>query len=291
MPGPSEDPRSSPNPEEAALGAGTVTLPGPATVGQPRLDDLPPPGPSPDGEGGRMTLAEHLAELRRRLLICIAAVVVTAIAGWFVYKPVLDFMEHSYVTFCHKHPGKLLSCSLLARTPTEGFLTRLKLAGYLGIAMAAPVWLWELWRFITPGLKKNEKRYAVPFLLSALTLFAMGVSVAILVWPKALNWLIGVAGPGVQPAYSISSYVSLYTLICLVFGAVFLYPIIVVFLMISGVVPTTTWRRWRRVAIVVLCSVAAIVTPSNDPFTFLGMAVPMILLYEVSIVVGRLLGK
>jgi sec-independent protein translocase protein TatC len=290
MPGRTEDLGASASGDGAPLGAGTVTVPPPG-VGQPRLDSFAPPEASSDGEGGRMTLAEHLAELRRRLLICIGAVVVTAVVGWFAYKPVLDFMEHSYVAFCHKHPGKLLSCSLLARTPTEGFLTRLKLAGYLGIALAAPVWLWELWRFITPGLKKNEKRYAVPFLLSALTLFAMGVAVAVLVWPKALNWLISVAGPGVQQAYSIGPYVSLYTLICLVFGLVFLYPIVVVFLMIAGVVPTKTWRKWRRVAIVVLCSVAAIVTPSNDPFTFLAMAVPMIILYEASIILGRALGK
>lgn len=239
----------------------------------------------------RMTVWEHLAELRKRVIICVLAVFATSIAGWFAYKPVLDFMEHSYVAFCHHHPGKLLTCSLLAHSPTEGFMTRLKLASYLGIAMAAPIWLWELWRFITPGLKKNEKHYAVPFLLSALTLFGMGVSVAVLVWPKALNWLIGVAGPGVQQAYSISSYVSLYTLICLVFGAVFLYPIVVVFLMIAGVVPTRTWRKWRRAAIVLLCAVAAVVTPSNDPFTFLAMAVPMIVFYEGAIVVGRLLGK
>ena len=100
----------------------------------------------------------------------------------------------------------------------------------------------------------------------------MGVGTAILVWPKALDWLISASGTGVAPLFTPSGYVHIYVLICLVFGAVFLYPIIVVFLMISGVVPTTKWRKWRRPAIVILCAVAAVVTPSNDPFSFLALA-------------------
>jgi sec-independent protein translocase protein TatC len=238
-----------------------------------------------------MTLYEHIAELRKRLTICVAAIVLTAIAGWFLYIPVLRFMTTAYVSFCHHHPGRTVSCSLLARTPTESFLTRLQLSFYIGLALAAPVWLWEIWRFITPGLRKSEKRYAVPFVSSAVVLFAMGVGVAILVWPKALDWLISVGGTNVSTAYSVSAYVNLYTLVCLVFGGVFLYPIIVMFLIISGVVPTAKWRKWRRPAIVVLCGVAAIVTPSNDPFTFAGMAVPMIIFYELCIIVGRLMKK
>ncbi len=244
-----------------------------------------------DGDGGRMTLFEHLAELRRRVLVCAGAILVTAVAGWFLYNPVLGFMKEGYVNFCHLHRSRVLSCNLLVQEPAQGFLTRLKLASYIGVALATPVWLWQVWRFITPGLRRNEKRYAVPFVLSAIVLFCMGVGIAILVWPKALNWLIGVSGSGVAAAYTLSSYVSLYVLVCLVFGLVFLYPIVVVFLMISGVVPSARWRRWRRPAIVVLCAVAAIVTPSNDPFTFLAMAIPMIVFYELSILVGRLLRK
>jgi sec-independent protein translocase protein TatC len=244
-----------------------------------------------DGDGAKMTLLEHLAELRKRVLIMALSVVVTSIAGWFLYEPVLSFVHESYKNFCHVHPGKLISCNFLVLGPTEGFLTRLKIASYIGIALAAPVWLWELWRFITPGLTKSEKKYAVPFVASALLLFSMGVGTAVLVWPKALTWLIDVAGPNVTTGYSLTSYVSLYLLVCLVFGGVFLYPIIVVFLMIAGVVPSATWRKWRRAAIVVICVVAAVVTPSNDPFTFLGLAVPMLFFYEGSILLGRILKK
>ena len=106
-----------------------------------------------------------------------------------------------------------------------------------------------------------------------------------------VNWLISAGGKGVAPLFSPSGYVNLYLLICLVFGVVFLYPTVVVALMMAGVVPSTKWRKWRRPAIVVLCAVAAVATPSNDPFTFLGMAVPLLMFYEGSIAVGRLLGK
>jgi sec-independent protein translocase protein TatC len=199
-------------------------------------------------------------------------------------------MTEPYRTFFahHKH---LVTPELVISSPTEGFTTRLKVSMYIGLALAAPVWLFQAWMFVTPGLKQNEKRYVVPFVLSALTLFSMGVVTAILVWPKALNWLIGASGNGVAPLFSPAGYVSLYVLVCLVFGGVFLYPIVVVFLMIARVVPSTKWRKWRRPAIVALCAVAAVVTPSNDPFTFLGMAVPMVLLYEISIIVGRLLKR
>ena len=265
-------------------GAASVDGAAPGGVSSPTAEEL-------DGEGGRMTLWEHLAELRRRLVISAVALLVTVVAGYFLYGPVLHFMAGPYVAFYNHHHHRLISRDLIITSPAQGFLTRLKVAMYIGVALASPVWLWELWRFITPGLKKREKRYAVPFVLSALGLFVMGVAVAILVWPKALDWLIAASGSSVTPLFSVNEYISLYALICLVFGVVFLYPTVVVFLMLAGVVPSAKWRKWRRPAIVVLCAVAAIVTPSNDPFTFLGMAVPMVIFYEASILVGRLLGK
>lgn len=266
--------------------AGAPAANGAAALGGPdaRTEDL-------DGEGARMTLWEHLAELRRRVIISALALLVGVIVGYFLYDPVLNFMTGPYKAFYHHHRNLLITDKVIITSPAEGFLTRLKVAMYMGVGLASPIWLWELWRFITPGLRKQEKRYAAPFLMSALCLFAMGVTVAVLVWPKALNWLISASGTDVAPLFSVGEYISLYVLICLVFGLVFLYPTVVVALMLTGVVPSKKWRKWRRPAIVVLCAVAAIVTPSNDPFTFLGMAVPMVIFYEISILVGRLLHK
>jgi sec-independent protein translocase protein TatC len=259
-----------------------------------RPGQSPPPPDSSSGpeELGRMTLFEHLAELRNRLLISALAVVAGAVVTWFLYDDIIRFMLHPYHDFLAHHPSKDVSKgNLVTNGPLEGFTTRLKVSVYGGITLAAPVIFWELWRFITPGLYKNEKRYIIPFVASAVVLFAGGVATAILVFPKALTWLIDVSGPGVVPLFSPSRYITLYVAMCVVFGVVFMYPLVVVFLKLAGVVPSSTWRRWRRPAIVVICLVAAVITPSSDPFSFLAMAVPMLLFYEASILLGRLLKK
>jgi sec-independent protein translocase protein TatC len=239
-----------------------------------------------------MTLFEHLAELRTRLLVCIIAVIVTSVVAWFFYGHVVHFVTEPYRDYLRHHESKNISRGNLVITgPLEGFTTRLKISAYLGIGLAAPVLFWELWRFITPGLHKNEKRYIVPFVAGAVFLFAAGVTTAILIFPKALGWLISVSGPGVATLFSPNRYFSLYVAMCLVFGVVFMYPLVVVFLELAGVVPSARWRKWRRPAIVVICLVAAVITPSSDPFSFLAMAAPMLLFYEVSIIIGRVLHK
>jgi sec-independent protein translocase protein TatC len=245
-----------------------------------------------DRDTGTMTIFEHLAEMRSRLIVCLVAVVAGMIVVWCLYDSVIHFMLHPYLEYLTHHPAKDISkSSLVTSGPLEGFTTRLKVSGYGGIVLAAPVILWELWRFITPGLYKNEKRYVLPFVSAAVVLFATGVTTAVLVFPKALDWLISVSGTGVVPLFSPSRYFTLYMAMALIFGAVFMYPLVLVFLELVGVVPSAKWRKWRRPAIVVICLVAAIITPSSDPFSFLAMAVPMLLLYELSIVVGRLMKR
>jgi sec-independent protein translocase protein TatC len=239
-----------------------------------------------------MTLFEHLAELRKRAIIVVAAVAVTSVVAWFFYPEAVHFMTTAYREYLRHHPNKdITKGNLVISGPLEGFTTRLKISIYGGIALATPVIFWELWRFMAPGLYKNEKRYIVPFVAAAVVLFAGGVATAILVWPKALDWLISVSGPGITTIFSPSKYLSLYVAMCLVFGAVFMYPLVVVFLELAGVIPSETWRRWRRPAIVIICFIAAFITPSSDPFSFTAMAVPMLIFYELAIVVGRLLNK
>jgi sec-independent protein translocase protein TatC len=261
-------------------------------------DETPPekrfskPGAS-DRETGTMTLFEHLAELRTRVIISLVAIIAGGIVVWFFYDPIIRFMLHPYHQYAVHHPSKDITGGgqLVATGPLEGFTTRLKVAMYGGVALATPVIFWELWRFITPGLYKNEKRYIIPFVSAAVALFAGGVATALVVFPKAINWLINVSGTGVVPLFSPSRYFTLYISMCLVFGAVFMYPLILVFLQIVQVVPSTTWRRWRRTAIVLIAVVSAVITPSSDPFSFLALMVPMYILYELAIVAGRLMKK
>ena len=264
------------------------------------IDQRDPPAGS-DGPGGEdvasepgtMSLWEHLRELRNRIIVCVVAVAATSIAAWFLYGPAIDFMRQPYCQFARLYKGHTFGggCQLYYTGPIEGFTTRLKVSVYIGVAMAAPVWLLQLWMFITPGLKKNEKRYVVPFVAAATCLFAMGVTVAILVFPRALRWLILVSGPGILPLFSPTKYFTLYVFMALAFGLVFIYPLILVALEITGVVPSAKWRKWRRPAIVAVAAMAAVATPSNDPYSFMALAIPMYIFYELAIVVGRLMKK
>jgi sec-independent protein translocase protein TatC len=239
-----------------------------------------------------MPVFDHLAELRRRLVISVVAVGAAGVVVWFFYDPVIHFLLNPYRDFVLHHKGRDISGGRLVTTgPLEGFTTRLKVCVYGGVVIAAPIVLWEIWRFITPALHKNEKRYVIPFVAAAIALFAAGVTTAILVFPKSLDWLITVSGPSVVPLFSPSRYFTLYLTMCVVFGAVFTYPLVLIFLQIAGVVPSRRWRKWRRPAIVLLCAVAAVITPSSDPFSFVAMAVPLVLLYEAAILVGRALKK
>lgn len=245
--------------------------------------------PSPLRE---MTWLEHVVELRRRLLFCLAALAAGTIVAWFLYGHLLEFMISPYRAYLAHHPGKDISHGNLVTTgPLEGFTTRLKVSGYAGAALTAPVWIWQTWRFVAPGLHKTERRYSSAFIGSGIALFTLGVVTAMTVFPKAVDWMIAVSGAGIAPLFSPSRYLGLYTFACLIFGAVFTYPVFLVGMELAGLVSSAKLRQWRRYAIVACCAVAAFITPSSDPFSFLAMAVPMVVFYEAAILTGRALGK
>ncbi|MBO0691664.1 MAG: twin-arginine translocase subunit TatC [Acidimicrobiaceae bacterium] len=241
---------------------------------------------------GRMSLVEHLAELRKRLLITLIAVAATTIVAWIFYNHIITFMLQPYHGYLHTHHQKDISNgNLIITGPLEGFTTRLKISIYTGIALATPILLHQTWRFITPALHKNERRYLLPFLTAGIALFTLGATTAILVFPKALTWLINASGTGIVPLFTPTRYLTFYAAMVVITGATFTYPLVIVLLELTGTIPTTTWRHWRRQAIVILCLTAAVITPSNDPFSFLAMAIPMLILYETAILTGRALHK
>jgi sec-independent protein translocase protein TatC len=157
--------------------------------------------------------------------------------------------------------------------------------------LSSPVILWELWRFVTPGLRRNEKRYAVPFVSASIVLFAGGAVVAYFVFSHALQFLQGVGGPSLHQIYDPNKYLSLMVALMTVFGLTFEFPVLLVSLELAGVVRPAKLVSWRRWAIVLITLFAAIITPSSDPFSMLALAVPMYVFYEVSILLGKLLGR
>lgn len=233
-----------------------------------------------------MTLTEHLAELRVRIIRSALAVTVGMVLVIAFYDQVLEFLKQPYVDLCNAKPADFCDPALNTFTPTEGLATRLRVGMYGGIILALPVLLWQIWRFVVPALNAKEKRYAIPFILSSIVLFAAGGTLAYLTVDRALDFLISWAGEDVNQIFSVSSYVNLIVLMIAAFGVGFLLPVLFVFLQLVGAVtPRRLLRSWRM-AIVGIAVLAAVITPSGDPVTMAMLGVPMTALYFLSILVG-----
>ncbi len=239
---------------------------------------------------GRMTLTEHLAELRTRIIRSLLAVVVGVIVILAFYDHVLDFLLRPYRSLCADKPEfcELSGGNVISIAPLEGFSTRLSIATYGGIILALPVIMWQIWRFVVPALHAKEKKYAIPFVLSSVVLFLLGGYLAYWTLEKALDFLIAWAGSDVQSSFRVSEYVRLVGLMIAAFGAAFEFPVLLVALQLVGVVtPRTLLKGWRY-AILVCFVIAAVITPSGDPFSMLALALPMSVFYLISILIGWL---
>ncbi len=230
---------------------------------------------------GRMTLWEHLAELRSRLIKSAIAVAVGAVVGWIIFPWALEFLLEPYKDV---NPD----AALFVQDPLEPFAVRIKVSAYLGIMFAMPVLLWQIWRFVTPGLYPHEKKYAIPFVVSALVLFVFGATVAYYTLPAALEFLSGIAGDQVEEIYSPQKYLTLIVYMMLAFGAGFEFPVLLVALQLVGVLTPRQLLGWWRWALVVIVVVAAVITPSGDPISLLALSLPMVVLYFVAIGIGAL---
>jgi sec-independent protein translocase protein TatC len=241
-----------------------------------------------------MTLTEHLAELRVRIIRAVLAIVVGGVVVMIFYDQVLGFLLQPYVDLCQRQDPSFCGLSLnddgdvrlFVFDPLEGFSTRLRLSLYGGIILALPVIMWQIWRFVVPALNPNEKKYAIPFVVSSVLLFALGGTLAYVTLERALEFLIDVSGQDVEQAFQVSRYVRLVTLMIAAFGVGFLFPVLLVFLQLVGVLtPQTLLRGWRY-AIVAVFVMAAVITPSGDPFSLLALSLPMVALYFLAILVG-----
>jgi sec-independent protein translocase protein TatC len=234
----------------------------------------------------RMTLTEHLAELRSRIIKAILAISLGAVVVFVFYDPIINWLAHPYFHLCNEKPGTCGSSNqFLIIGPLDGFNTRVKVSAYGGLILALPIVLWQLWRFITPGLHPKEKRYAIPFVLTSVVLFLLGAAIAYWILPFSFDFLIGYSGPGIA-AFTPSKYVSFVTLFMVAFGIAFEFPVLLVFLQIVGVLTPKKLSKWRRQSFVGIFVLAAVATPSGDPYSLFALAIPMYVFYELSILVG-----
>ncbi len=236
-----------------------------------------------------MTVMEHLRELRSRLIVSALAFVVAAVVIFVLYDQVQEFLRRPLCSL----PDTLVprNCRLLTFGATEGLSVRLKVAAAGGFIFASPVWLYELWAFITPGLTMKEKRYAGPFIFSALFLFSAGMAFAYFMLPNALRFLIQISGEGVDVNFRAQDYVNFVGLVLIAFGVTFQLPLLLFFLGLANVITVEQLRRYRRYAIVGIAVLGAVVTPTQDPFTMLALSAPLYALYELVIVLLSVVKK
>jgi sec-independent protein translocase protein TatC len=238
-----------------------------------------------------MTVIEHLSELRARLIVSLVAFVLISALAFLFYDPMLGFLTRPLCSL----PARLLGpqgCNLVFTKPLEAFLFRLKMTALAGVAVSSPVWLYEIYAFVVPALTPKEKRYATPFLLSSVMLFAVGTAFAYLTLARGLGFLIGIGGENLVPLLGAEEYLNFIGLMLLGFGVAFELPLVIIFLGLAEVVSVETLRRQRKAAFVGIFLLSAIVTPSQDPYTMSVMALPLYGFYEITIVVvARLLRR
>ena len=241
---------------------------------------------------GEMSILEHLGELRGRLVkSCAALVVATVVAFFVLYEPVLDFVLRSY---CDLPPSVRIGtsasdggCRLAALSPLEPLSIRIRLSLTVGLLLAMPFIAFQLWRFITPGLKPSEKRFAIPFALASTLLFVAGVAVAFLTLPKAIDFLVSMGGEGIAVFFQADRYLRFVLFMGLAFGVTFEFPLVLVFLSLVGALSSAAMlRAWRPAAAVIIVA-AAVITPSQDPISLFAMAVPMWAFYFAAAAIAR----
>ena len=242
---------------------------------------------------GTMSVMEHLEELRRRIVIAFFAILGGAVVGWFLYPYVLELLRDPFCQYLRDNPEVRppAGCDLVFNSPVDAFLTKLKMVGFLGLIVALPVVLYQLWAFIVPGLTSREKRWSIPFIVTSTLLFIAGAAFAIWTLPKALEFLLGFGGEAIVPLITFDRYIGFVTLVTLAFGVSFLFPVILVFLEAVGVLSWQLLASWRRWAILGISVFAAVITPSGDPYTMFAMMIPMYVFYEASIIIGRIMKR
>jgi sec-independent protein translocase protein TatC len=243
-----------------------------------------------------MTLVAHLRELRNRIGVALLFVLLgTAVAFWWYEHGLGEFIRAPYcgldTDLRALGTGGSGDCELLVTDVFGGALIRLKISFIVGIVLSAPFWLYQLWAFITPGLRKNEKRYGVAFVAASSTLFALGAALAYLSLAKGLQLLLGLAGEGVAIALTAQDYIGFVISLLLAFGVSFELPLIAVVLNLVGVLSYAVLAKGRRWIYFLTILFAAFITPTQDPFTMLLMAAPMCVLFELAIQIARLVDK
>ncbi|MFF5173572.1 twin-arginine translocase subunit TatC [Micromonospora sp. NPDC000089] len=228
---------------------------------------------------GSMTLVEHIRELRNRLFRASLAILVGFGFGIWLAEPVRHLLSQPYCNLPQAIDKATGQCRFVQLGVADLFLLNLKIGLWVGLIVAAPVWLYQLWAFIAPGLHRHERRYAYIFTALAAPLFAAGAVLAFFVTTKGLEFLLEISGPDIATTLEVTRYIGFVTNLILLFGVAFEFPLVALMLNFVGLVSARKLLGWWRVAIFVFFAFSAVVTPTPDPFGMTALAVCLSALY------------
>jgi sec-independent protein translocase protein TatC len=236
----------------------------------------------------KQPLTSHLGELRKRLILSFIAMAVGFVACYAVKETIFDILA---APLLHIMQGMKIDGTMIFTSVAEAFFAYMKVAFIAGIILTSPFLLYQVWAFVAPGLYQHEKRYAIPFLLGGSAFFALGVLFAYYVAiPMGFKFLLGYATDFIKPMPSMKEYLSFSIKFLLAFGLVFEFPVVLVLLARIGIINAGMLSRQRKYAILLIFVFAAVVTPP-DLISQVLMAIPLMILYELSIVFSRIFGK
>ena len=244
----------------------------------------------PVGADGRMALSDHLRELRARILKILIVLVVGLIVSLFFFEPIFDLVYTPYRTAVENLPADVNTQATSAGVGGP-LMLYLKLCGMVSVVATSPLWLYQIWAFILPGLHRTERKWTRVFVIVAGPLFFCGVLLGYYTLPKGLELLIGLTPGDLTNLVEFGDYLSFLIRTLLVFGIAFQIPVFVILLNLAGVLKGSTLGAYRPWIVLGTFVFAAVATPSTDPFTMLFLAVPMVVLFAVSEVIARILDR
>lgn len=230
-----------------------------------------------------MPLTEHLRELRSRLVKSGIAIALGMVVGWIYYPELFAWLSQPFTGAVEQAQEEGRQVTLALTGVADPFVLQMQVAAMAGVVLSAPVWLYQLWRFVTPGLHRHERRWAIGFVAVAFPLFLGGVALAYAVLPLGLQVLLGFTPENVENIVSVDRYLSFFLRTVLVFGVGFLVPLLLVLLNFAGVLSgrrLLSWWRWIVVSVVLFSAVA---TPTGDPINLLLLAGPILLLVVIAV--------
>jgi sec-independent protein translocase protein TatC len=236
---------------------------------------------------GRMPLMEHIRELRNRIVKAALALVLGMVLGFIIWNPAWKFITHPFCSaIIDGHTGcKVQGDQLVVNGIFDPFMVRVKIAFFVGLVVSSPVWLYQIWAFIAPGLYSKEKRYTYAFVGTAVPLFLAGAALAYLAMSRGLRYLLNLAPHGVIVLPSIDTYLNYVQAMILGFGLAFELPLALIILNLAGILTHARFAKWRRLMIFGAFLFAGIANPSPDPISMLLLAVPCVVLVEIAEVI------